>query len=583
METGQFLPTSAKEVQALGWDWIDVILFTGDAYIDHPSFGAAVIGRTLQAAGYRVAIVAQPNWQDDLRDFRKLGEPRLFFGVSAGAMDSTVNHYTATLRLRSDDAYTPENRAGARPDYPTIVYTKILKKLFPQKLVVIGGIEASLRRVTHYDYLQNRLRPSFVVESGADCLSYGMGEKCVVELAKAIKNGEDWRQTPQIAFFSDSIPSTDNDTIILNSYENCVQSTKKFGENFVQVETQSNRIKAATIVEPYKNGAVIINPPYPTFTTDECDSTYDLPYMRSPAPRYKGKTIKAWEMIKHSVNIHRGCFGGCSFCAISMHQGKFIASRSEKSIIAEIEKITQMADFHGTITDIGGPSANMWGMGGKNLSACEKCSRPSCLFEKICVNLERNHTPILDLYARASAIKGVKHLFVGSGIRYDMFDSPAYLIRVVERHTSGRLKVAPEHTQHSVLSLMRKPEWSNFERLKGDFEKVCKVKSLPFEIVPYFISAHPGCTNDDMLALQRQTKGVKTEQVQDFTPTPMTLSSTMYYTGENPYTGQKVFVAKGKEAKDRQKSYFFDNGRKEYGRAQKDTRAPRQKRHIKRS
>lgn len=579
-ENLNFLPTSAKEVAALGWDWIDVILFTGDAYIDHPSFGASVIGRTLQAAGYRVAIVPQPNWQDDLRDFRKLGEPRLFFGITAGAMDSIVSRYTPTLRLRSDDAYTPDNRAGARPDYPTVVYTKILKSLFPHSLVVLGGIEASLRRVTHYDYLQNKIRPSFLVESGADILSYGMGEKCVVELANAIKNNTDWREIPQIAYFAKK-PNTDN-AIVMHSYEDCVAESKKFGENFVVVETQSNRLNPSKIIEPYIDGAVVVNPPYPTFSTKQCDETYALPYMRSPAPRYKGKPIKAWDMIKHSINIHRGCYGGCSFCAISMHQGKFIASRSRQSIVDEAIKITQMEDFGGTISDIGGPSANMWGTGGKNLAACAACSRPSCLFEKKCINLSTDHSQLLDLYQEVSSLPRIKHLFVGSGIRYDMFEDNRYLERVVTNHTGGRLKVAPEHTQSSVLALMRKPDWSGFEKLKRDFEDICRAKNLPYQIIPYFISAHPGCTNEDMLSLQRKTQGVKTEQVQDFTPTPLTLSSVMYYTGINPYTGQKVFVARGKEAKDRQKSYFFDNGRKNYGGAQKNTGAPRQKRYIKR-
>lgn len=578
-----FLPTSAKEVASLGWEWLDVILFSGDAYVDHPSFGMAVIGRTLQAAGYRVAIVPQPNWQDDLRDFRKFGAPRLFFGVTAGAMDSTVNHYTATLRLRSNDAYTPDERAGARPDYPTIVYTKILKQLYPDSMVVVGGIEASLRRVTHYDYLQNRLRPSFLVESGADCLIYGMGEKAVVAIAEAIETKREWRDTPQIAYFSTQNP---DECILLHSFEECEKSPRKFGENFVKVETESNRTVASTLVEPYKDGAVIVNPPYPTFSTEDCDATYALPYMRSPAPRYKDKKITAWEMIKHSVNIHRGCFGGCSFCAISMHQGKYIASRSENSIFREIENITAMADFRGTLTDVGGPSANMWRMGGKNRELCVKCSRASCLFPKICVNLGHDHAPLLKLYDNIRKIPRVKHAFVSSGIRYDMFDTPLYLRQVLKHHTSGRLKVAPEHTEPAVLKLMRKPSWDNFIRLKAEFDAVCKVEGLPCQIIPYFISSHPGCEDRHMMALREKTVGVRTEQVQDFTPTPMTLSSVIYYTGTDPYTGEKVFVAKGKANKDKQKSYFFDkhkNGRKESRGAEKSTGTSHQKRHFKRS
>lgn len=551
-----FLPTSVKEVEALGWKWIDVILFTGDAYIDHPSFGAAVIGRTLEAAGYRVAIVAQPNWQDDLRDFRKLGAPRLFFGVSAGAMDSTVNHYTPTRRKRSSDAFTPDGRIDARPDYPTIVYTQILKRLYPDSLVVLGGIEASLRRLTHYDYLQDRLRPSFLVETGADALIYGMGEKAVVDFARAVEEGRDWRLTPQTVYYTTSYDSADK--LLLHSTEGCIKDSKKFAENFVQIERESNKVHAATIVEPVGDGAVVVNAPYDTFTTEECDATYDLPYMRSPAPRYNGKTITAWDMIRHSINIHRGCFGGCSFCAISMHQGKFIASRSADNIAAEARKITQMADFHGTISDIGGPSANMWGLGGKDRTKCEKCARASCIYPKICVNLNIDHRALIALYERVERIDSIRHLFVGSGIRYDMMDDSAYFERVITHHTSGRLKVAPEHTQNNVLKLMRKPDWSGYEKMKVRFDAICHKHRLPYVIVPYFISAHPGCREEDMRELKSKTTDTRTDQVQDFTPTPMTLSSVMYYTGIDPATGERLFVARDKTSKDKQKSYFFD-------------------------
>lgn len=551
-----FLPTSVKEVEALGWQWIDVVLFTGDAYIDHPSFGAAVIGRTLEAAGYRVAIVAQPNWQDDLRDFRKLGAPRLFFGVTAGAMDSTVNHYTPTRRLRSSDAYTPDGRIGARPDYPTIVYTQILKKLYPDSLVVLGGIEASLRRLTHYDYLQDRLRPSFLVETGADALIYGMGEKAVVDFARAVEDGTDWRKTPQTVYYAESYDTSDK--LILHSSESCVKDPKKFAENFVQIEQQSNKLIAATLVEPTGAGAVVVNPPYETFTTEECDQTYSLPYMRNPAPRYRGKTITAWDMIKHSINIHRGCFGGCSFCAISMHQGKFIASRSTENIVEEARKIAASPDFKGTISDIGGPSANMWNLKGKDSSICKKCARVSCIYPKICVNLNIDHNPLLALYQRVERIDGIRHLFVGSGIRYDMFDDSRYFERVITNHTSGRLKVAPEHTETEVLQLMRKPDWAGYERMNRQFEAICQKHRLPYVIVPYFISAHPGCGDAEMKALKAKTEGTRTDQVQDFTPTPMTMSSVMYYTGLDPTTGRRLFVARDKASKDKQKSYFFD-------------------------
>lgn len=571
-----FLPTSIKEIKALGWEWIDVILFTGDAYIDHSSFGTALIGRALEAAGYRVAIVPQPNWQDDLRDFKKLGAPRLFFGVNAGAMDSTVMHYTPTRRIRSDDAFTPENRHGARPDYPTVVYTKILKELYPDSMVVIGGIEASLRRFTHYDYLQDILLPSFAYHTKADALIYGMGELAVVALARAVEEGENWKLLPQIAYFQsnleiDKIKSLDKNAIVLHSMEECLKNAKKFADNFVEIEKQSNKIKAVTLIEPIADGGVVVNAPYPTFSTIECDQTYALPFMRSPAPRYRGKTIAAWDMIKHSVNIHRGCYGGCSFCAISMHQGKYIASRSKESIVNELEIISQSPDFKGTITDIGGPSANMWKSAGVDITKCEKCSRPSCLAPKICPNLNTSHTKLIELYKRAEQVNGIKHLFIGSGIRYDMIDyTDSYFERVVTKHTSGRFKVAPEHTEDSVLKLMRKPKWDKYQEMQREFDRVCSKHQKPYVIVPYFISAHPGCSEKDMARLKDKTAGVRTNQVQDFTPTPMTLSSVMFYCGFDPYSGEKLVVARSKIDKDRQKSYFFEksnfSGKKEPGR-----------------
>ncbi|MEG1664332.1 MAG: YgiQ family radical SAM protein [Mucinivorans sp.] len=545
-------PTSVKEVKALGWEYIDVILFTGDAFVDHPSFGAAVIARTLQHEGYRVAVVPQPNWRDDLRDFKKLGPARLFFGVSAGAMDSMVNHYTATRRLRSDDAYTPDKKAGARPDYPTVVYTQILKKLFPDVPVVVGGIEASLRRLRHYDYWQDRLRPSILVDSGADWLIYGMGEKPVVELAYNIAHGLPCRNIRQVAYITAEKPDIE-DSITLSG---------DFAKDFIIIERESNRMKASTIIEPHGDDFVVVNPPYPYLSEAEIDQSFDLPYTRLPHPRYAGKgIIAAYEMIKHSVNIHRGCFGGCSFCTISAHQGKFISSRSEKSILSEVRSITQMADFRGTLSDVGGPSANMWHMGGVELEKCSKCVRSSCIFPKKCLNLHNNHNPLLVLYDRIAKIQGVKNIYIGSGIRYDMVDDSPYMERVIEHHTSGRLKVAPEHTEDRVLALMRKPSFSLFEKLYSDFKRICAAKGLPYQLVPYFISSHPGCTEQDMNSLcsKVQRLGLHLEQVQDFTPTPMTLSSVMYFTGEDPTTGQKLFVARGKENKDRQKSYFFRN------------------------
>ncbi len=555
-------------MKALGWDYVDIVLFTGDAYIDHPSFGAAVVSRLFEAEGYRVAVVPQPNWRDDLRDFRKFGTPRLCFCVSAGAMDSMVNHYTANIRLRSNDAYTAGGAAGFRPDYTVKTYTQILKRLFPNVPVLIGGIEASLRRLTHYDYWQNRLHPSILIDSGADFLLYGMGERTVREVALAMRNGfnaKRLRSIRQVAFVADReyVERLDKQkTIMLHSFEKCVADKRAFGENFVQLETQSNLLEAeAVLVEPTKDRYVVVNPMNSTLTTEELDYAYDLPYMRAPHPRYNGRgDIPAWEMIRNSVNIHRGCFGGCSFCTISAHQGKFISSRSEASILREVESIVSKPDFHGTISDIGGPSANMYGLGGKDKTLCGKCRRPSCLHPKPCPNLNRDHKPLIELYRKVRGVKGVKHAYIGSGIRYDLFDNSQYLREVVLHHTSGRLKVAPEHTEDGVLSLMRKPSFTLFEQLNQDFNRICRENGLRYQLIPYFISSHPGCRETDMQALSRKVLGklhFTLEQVQDLTPTPMTLSSVMFYTGENPYTHERVFVARSQEDKRRQKQYFF--------------------------
>jgi len=563
-----FLPTTVKEMRQLGWDYVDIVLFSGDAYIDHPSFGTAVVSRLFEDEGLRVAVVPQPNWRDDLRDFKKFGTPRLCFCVTAGVMDSMVNHYTANKRLRSNDAYTAGGAAGFRPDYAVTTYTKILKKLFPNTPVLIGGIEASLRRLTHYDYWQDTLKPSILVESGADFLLYGMGEKVIREVARAMRNGYNAKllhTLRQVAFvadkrYVDALPS--EKTIMLHSFEQCRNDKRAFGENFTKEEVESNRLESENIlVERTGNDYVVINPMHSALSSEELDSAFDLPYMRAPHPRYKGRgDIPAWEMIKHSVNIHRGCFGGCSFCTISAHQGKFISSRSEGSIMREVKAITEMPDFHGTITDIGGPSANMYNLGGKNKALCAKCVRPSCLHPKVCPNLNNDHRPLLDLYRKIRTFKGVKHAYIGSGIRYDLFDNSDYLREVVVHHTSGRLKVAPEHTEDGVLKLMRKPSFTLFEELNRNFNRICRENGLRYQLIPYFISSHPGCREADMRALSHRVLGklhFTLEQVQDLTPTPMTLSSVMFYTGENPYTGEKVYVARSQEDKRRQKQYFF--------------------------
>ncbi len=564
------IPTSVKEVNALGWDYIDVILFTGDAFIDHPSFGTAVIARWLQKHGYRVAVVPQPNWRDDLRDFRKLGTPRLYFGVNAGAMDSMVNHYTAAKRLRSDDAYTPEGRAGQRPDYAVTVYTRILKKLFPDVPVVIGGIEASLRRFTHYDYWQDALKPSVLVDSGADWLCYGMGERTMIEFTRAVEAGRnvaDIRKIPQLGFYMDG-RSRLKDAVILNSYERCCKDKVAFAENFHVIETYANMINPPVLIEPVGDGYVQINPTWPPATEQEMDSFWDLPFTKLPHPRYKGKHIPAFEMIKFSVNTHRGCFGGCNFCTIAAHQGKFIQSRSEESIITEIKALVTLPGFAGNISDVGAPTANMYGMAGKNQDLCAKCRRKSCLFPSPCRNMDRSHARLLDLYGRIAQVKGIRHAYIGSGIRYDLFldeegfideTSYPYFKELVLNHTSGRLKVAPEHTEDDVLKLMAKPSFRLFERLRTEFDRVVASSGRKCELVPYFISGHPGCGMREMkrLATKPALQGLYMDQVQDFTPTPMTTSSVMFYTGMDPKNLQKVFVERDIERKKEQKSFFF--------------------------
>lgn len=561
-------------MQQRGWEQADVILFTGDAYIDHPSFGAAVIGRVLENEGYKVAIVPQPNWRDDLRDFKKLGVPRLFFGVTAGAMDSMVNHYTANKRLRSNDAYTADGKAGYRPDNAAVVYSQILKELYPNVPIVLGGIEASLRRLTHYDYWQDKLKPSILLESKADVLIYGMGEKPIRQLAQRLMAGETIqvaRNIPQAAFCvtktNAKLYITDK-SIYLNSFEQCVKDKVKFAENFKVIETESNSMHSAYLFEDVGDRTIVVNPPHPKLTEAEIDASFDLPYTRLPHPRYKDKRIPAYEMIRHSVNIHRGCFGGCSFCTISAHQGKFISSRSQASILKEVEAITQMPDFKGYLSDVGGPSANMYRMQGNNQDICLQCKRPSCIYPNVCRNLNADATPLINLYKAIRKLPKIKKAFVGSGIRYDLFldnkgfrdkNSETYFNELMKHHVSGRLKVAPEHTAGHVLDSIRKPPFELFEVLKVKFDEVNRNNGLNLQLIPYFISSLPGCSDRDMKQLADITRRLnfKLEQVQDFTPTPMTLASTIYYAGVDPYTLKKVPVPKTKEEKQRQQSYFF--------------------------
>ncbi|CDA55870.1 uPF0313 protein PREVCOP_03904 [Prevotella sp. CAG:604] len=571
-----FLPTTKKECELRGWDELDVILFSGDAYVDHPSFGPAILGRILEANGYRVAIVPQPDWHGDFRDFKKLGRPRLFFGVSPGAMDSMVNRYTANRRMRSEDAFSPDSRHDMRPDYPSIVYTQILKKLFSDVPVALGGIEASLRRISHYDYWKDELRKCILCDSGADLILYGMGERSIVELANAFAEGktmDEIHEMPQVAFYckEKDIPGGfKDDDIILHSHEECLHNKKGQAENVRHLEEEANKMHAQRMIQEVDGKYVVVNPPFPLMTTEELDAAFDLPYTRLPHPKYKGKTIPAYEMIKFSVNLHRGCFGGCSFCTISAHQGKFVVCRSKESILKEVKKIIEMPDFKGYLSDLGGPSANMYGMHGKNQKACEVCKRPSCVNPQICPNLNTDHSKLLEIYHAVDALPGIKKSFIGSGVRYDLLlhkskdekvnqAAREYTRELITKHVSGRLKVAPEHTSPEVLKFMRKPSFDLFYEFKRIFDKINKEEGLNQQIIPYFISSHPGCHEEDMAELAVITKGLDfhLEQVQDFTPTPMTISTETWYTGYDPYTLEPVFSAKTQKEKLAQRMFFF--------------------------
>ncbi|MGA0557207.1 YgiQ family radical SAM protein [Larkinella sp. VNQ87] len=573
-----WLPLTKQEVEKRGWDEVDIVLVSGDAYVDHPAFGTAVIGRIMESEGFRVAIIAQPNWKDDLRDFKKFGKPKYFFGVTAGCMDSMVNHYTANKRLRSNDSYTPGGEAGFRPDYATIVYTNILKKLYPDVPVLLGGIEASLRRVTHYDYWQDKLMPSILVDAGADMLVYGMGEQPLREILRLTRMGvplASMRNINQVAFLHDAnteLREYNNwNTVALASHEECLEDKIKYAANFKIVEVESNKWQANRITQQVGDQVLVINPPFKTMDEAEVDKSFDLPYTRMPHPKYKKRgPIPAYEMIKFSVNMHRGCFGGCSFCTISAHQGKFIASRSETSVLKEVEEITKHPEFKGYISDLGGPSANMYKMKGKDESICARCQSPSCIHPVICSNLDTSHKPLTELYRKVDANPKIKKAFVGSGVRYDLLvddfnknnedgNHDEYMEQLVTRHVSGRLKVAPEHTADDTLRVMRKPSFKYFKLFKKKYDLIQQKHNLNQPLIPYFISSHPGCEEADMANLAAETKdmGFQLEQVQDFTPTPMTVAEVIYYTGVHPYTLKPVKTAKTRDEKQAQNRYFF--------------------------
>lgn len=573
-----WLPLTRKEIEKRGWNELDVVIISGDAYVDHPAFGTAVIGRIIEDEGFKVGIVAQPNWKDDLRDFKKFGKPKYFFGVTAGCMDSMVNHYTANKRLRSTDAYTPSGQAGFRPDYATTVYSKILKEIYPDVPVLIGGIEASLRRVTHYDYWKDKLMPSILVDSKADLLIYGMGDQPLREILRLLKRGvpfDGLKTLKQVAFLQDKskeLPKNKQwETVEISSHEDCLKDKIRYAANFKTVEVESNKWQADRIIQKVGHQVLVINPPYKTMSEKEIDQSFDMPYTRLPHPKYKNRgSIPAYDMIKFSVNTHRGCFGGCSFCTISAHQGKFIASRSEKSILQEIDEITEHPEFKGYLSDIGGPSANMYKMKGKDEAICERCSSPSCIHPVICNNLDTSHKQMTNLYRKVDALPKIKKAFIGSGIRYDLLvddfnknnednNHDEYIEQVVTRHVSGRLKVAPEHTSDATLRVMRKPSFKYFHKFKEKYDKICEKHNINQQLIPYFISSHPGCEEVDMANLAAETKdmGFQLEQVQDFTPTPMTVAEVIYYSGVHPYTLKPIKTVKTKEEKLNQNKYFF--------------------------
>jgi uncharacterized radical SAM protein YgiQ len=573
-----WLPISREELDKRDWDGVDVIIVSGDAYVDHPSFGHAVMGRLIEKEGFRVAILPQPNWRDDFRDFKKLGKPRLFFGVTAGCMDSMVNHYTANKRLRSDDAYTAGGVSGFRPDYATVIYTGILKKLFPDVPVILGGIEASMRRLTHYDYWSDSLKPDILTWSGADMLVFGMGEKAIKALLHRLAAGEsiqqirDVEQTAFIAPTGEVLPELPGiATLELPSHVECLADNKNFARHFRIFEEESNRWQGARLLERNGDSVTVVNPPNQPMAEAEIDASFDLPYTRYPHPRYnKRGQIPAFEMIRNSINLHRGCFGGCAFCAISAHQGKFVVSRSEKSIMEELKQVASSPDFKGHITDMGGPSANMYQMQGIDTGKCKKCKRASCIFPTICRNLNTDHRPMTSLYKKAMLVQGVKRITIGSGIRYDMLvgrteaENKAngldeYLKQVITKHVSGRLKVAPEHSAQNVLQIMRKPHYRTFIEFRKRFDEINRQNGMRQQLIPYFISSHPGSRPEDMaeLACETMQQGFRLEQVQDFTPTPMTLATAIYYTGIDPYTQKPVYVAKAKEDKINQQRFFF--------------------------
>ena len=557
----KFLPMTKSEADARGWRELDVIFVSGDAYVDHPAFGVPLLARLLESAGLKVGIIAQPDWRSK-EPFMELGRPRLFFAVAAGAMDSMVAHYTPARKLRRDDAYTPGNRHGARPNRATIVYTSRLKEAYRDVPVVIGGIEASLRRFAHYDFWEDKVRRSALLDAKADLLVYGMGESPLLELVKRLQSGEPFASIRDIrgtAYASSSLPDSADGLLELPSFEEAAADKKVYAESFRLLSGEQNPGCARVVAQRHAERYLVCNPPAQPLSEKALDAVYALPFLKAPHPGYK-EAIPAYEQIRRSITTHRGCFGGCAFCAITHHQGKTIQSRSEDSVFQELERLSAFSWFRGSVSDLGGPTANMFGLSCGDPVAGSGCRRGSCLFPNPCANLVTDDARSARLLAGARKLSGIKHIAVSSGVRYDLLErQPRYLRELVGHHVGGLLKVAPEHLTDHVTQVMRKPGRACFERFRDAFLKEsCRVGKKQ-HIVPYFISGHPGCTLADMvdLALMLKRWGMQVEQVQDFTPTPGTLATCIYHTGIDPLTGDSVYVPRSDREKGLQKSLLL--------------------------
>lgn len=580
-----FLPTSRDEMDLLGWDSCDIVVVTGDAYVDHPSFGMAIVGRLLEAQGFRVGIIAQPDWQS-ADPFKALGPPNLFFGVTAGNMDSMVNRYTADRRLRHNDSYTPDDEGGKRPDRATIVYAQRCREAFKDAPIVVGGIEASLRRIAHYDYWSDKVRRSILADSKADLLVYGNAERAIVEIAHRIAAGEHPREMEDIrgtAFMRESVPegwtvgdlgSIDEDenapenplrayrdiprertAIRLPAYDDVKDDPTLYAHTSRQLHLESNPGNARALIQRHGDRELWLTPPPIPLTTEEMDGVYGLTYARAPHPSYGDARIPAWEMIRFSVNIMRGCFGGCSFCSITEHEGRIIQSRSHESILKEIEEIRDRVDgFTGVISDLGGPTANMYRMACKDKKTESVCRRLSCVYPDVCKNLDTSHESLINLYRKARELPGVKKITIASGLRYDLaIKSPTYVKELVTHHVGGYLKIAPEHTEEGPLSKMMKPGMGSYDKFKAMFEKATLEAGKKQYLIPYFIAAHPGTTDEDMmnLALWLKRNSFRADQVQTFLPSPMSLATAMYHGKRNPLRpvrrtgGEEIWTARG--------------------------------------